>query len=119
MNQESHPDRVFPQRNGHSIGRWDNDALAVDTVGVRGITFGSVPHSDQVHVVERITAIEDGAALVNEITIADPVMFTEAVVLQQYYRAAPQDTRMLEYECTEGMWVEHERARAESALDAD
>lgn len=118
MNRDTHPERLFPQRNGHSIGHWDGDTLVIDTVGIKAITFGSVPHSDRVHVVERITAIEDGAALVNEIAIDDPVMFTEDIVLRQYYRAAPQGTRMLEYECMEGMWLEHERARSEAVRQA-
>lgn len=111
LDQPTHPARPFPQRNGHSIGRWDGDALVVDTVAIKAITFGSVPHSDRVHVVERWRALEGGAALVNEVTITDPAMYTEPVVVRQYYRAAPAGTRMLEYECTEGMWVEHEERR--------
>ncbi len=113
LDQATQPARPFPQRNGHSIGRWDGDTLVVDTTAIKAVTFGSVPHSDQVHVVERIRAIDDGAALLNEVTITDPMMYTQPVVVQQYYRAAPPDTRMLEYECTEGMWAEHEAARAE------
>ena len=88
MDQEAHPQRLFPQRNGHSIGRWEENTLVVDTVGIKAISFGSVPHSDRVHVVERIAAVEDGAALVNEITITDPVMYTDAIVLRRTYRAA-------------------------------
>jgi hypothetical protein len=112
LDQAAHPARPFPQRNGYSIGRWDGDTLVVDTAAIKAVTFGSVPHSDAVHVVERIRAIDDGMALVNEVTITDPVMYTEPIVVQQYYRAAPPNTRMLEYECTEGMWAEHEAARA-------
>jgi hypothetical protein len=108
-----HPVRAFPQRNGYSIGRWDDTTLVVDTRAIRAITFGSVPHSDQVRVIERWRVIDAGASLVNELTITDPVMFSGPVVLHQYYRRAPAGTRMLEYECTEGMWVEHERARIE------
>jgi hypothetical protein len=111
LDQAEHPARPFPQLNGHSIGRFEGDTLVVDTVGVKAVTFGSVPHSDRVHVVERIRAVDSGAALVNEVRIEDPVMYTEPVVVRQYYRAAPKGTRMLEYECTEGMWVEHLRAR--------
>jgi hypothetical protein len=107
-----HPARPFPQRNGHSVGRFEGDTLVVDTVGIKALTFGSVPHSDRVHVVERIRALDDGAALQNEVTITDPVMYTTPIVVQQYYKAAPADARMLEYECTEGMWAEHEAARA-------
>lgn len=111
LDQAEHPPRPFPQRNGHSIGRWEGDTLVVDTVAIKAIPFGSVPHSDRVRVVERIRAIDDGAALVNEVTITDPVMYTAPVVVRQYYSAAPPGTRMLEYECTEGMWVEHEERR--------
>ena len=111
LDQPTHPARPFPQRNGHSIGHWDGDTLVVDTVAIKAITFGSVPHSDHVHVVERIRALDSGAALVNEVTITDPVMYTQPVVVEQYYRAAPEGTRMLEYECTEGMWIEHEEGR--------
>jgi hypothetical protein len=111
LDQAAHPPRAFPQRNGHSIGHWEGDTLVVDTAAIKAITFGSVPHSDRVHVVERIQTIDDGAALVNEVTITDPAMYTEPVLVRQYYKRAPQGTRMLEYECTEGMWIEHEESR--------
>ncbi len=111
LGQAEHPPRPFPQRNGHSIGHWDGDTLVVDTTAIKAITFGSVPHSDRVHVVERIHAVDAGVALVNEVTITDPVMYTEPVLVRQYYKRAPQGARMLEYECTEGMWIEHEESR--------
>ena len=111
LDQPTHPARPFPQRNGHSIGHWEGDTLVVDTLAIKAITFGSVPHSDRVHVVERIRAIDEGTGLVNELTITDPVMYLKPVVVEQYYRAAPPGTRMLEYECTEGMWIEHEESR--------
>jgi hypothetical protein len=111
LDMDTHPAHPFPQRNGHSIGHWEGDTLVVDTIAIKAIAFGSVPHSDQVHVVERIQAIDDDTALLNEVTITDPVMYTEPVTVQQYYRAAPPGTRMLEYECTEGMWIEHEESR--------
>lgn len=111
LDKAEHPARLFPQRNGHSIGRWDGNTLLVDTTAIRAVTFGSVPHSDRVHVSERLAALDDGSGLVNEVTITDPVMYTEPVVVRQFYKPAPPDTRMLEYECTEGMWIEHEEAR--------
>ena len=111
MDVDELPERIFPQRNGYSTGRWDGDTLIVETRAIRAITFGSVPHSDQVQVMERWNVIDDGDSLVNELTIIDPVMYAEPIVLRQYYTRAPSGTRMLEYECTEGMWLEHERAR--------
>ena len=114
MDVDELPERIFPQRNGYSTGRWDGDTLVVETRAIRAITFGSVPHSDQVQVMERWNVIDDGDSLVNELTIIDPVMYAEPIVLRQYYTRAPSGTRMLEYECTEGLWFEHERAREQA-----
>lgn len=108
---QKHPDDLLPQRNGHSIGRWEGDVFVIDTVGIRAITYGSVPHSDQAHVVERIKKTDDGASLVNEISITDPKMFAKTVVLHQYFKAGVADSRMMEYECTESMWDDHENER--------
>jgi len=111
LDETSHPERLFPQRNGHSIGHWEGDTLIVDTSGIRAITFGTAPHSDQAHVVERIRAVDGGSALEVEVTLTDPVMYEKPIVVRRYHTAAPQDARMLEYECTEGMWIEHEESR--------
>jgi hypothetical protein len=43
-------------------------------------------------------------------------MYSEPIVVQRYYTAAPEGTRMLEYECTEGMWIEHEESRGREAF---
>jgi hypothetical protein len=108
LNQK-HPDDLFPQRNGHSVGRWEGNTLIIDTVGIRAITFGSVPHSDQAHVVERWRRIDNGQSLVNELAITDPKIYAKPIVLHQYYKAAGPDVRMTEYECTEGRWEDHEK----------
>ena len=109
-----HPEDLFPQRNGHSVGHWEGDKLVIDTIGVRAITFGSVPHSDQAHITERWQKIDNGKALVNELTIVDPKMFSKPIVLHQYYKAADADARMMEYECTEGRWEDHEKTLEQS-----
>lgn len=106
-----HPARPLPQRNGHSVGHWDGDALVIDTTGIRPIFFGAVPHSDQVHVLERLRTIDAGKTLVSEVTITDPVIYTQPIVVERYFTAAPEGTLMLEYECTEAMWIEHEESR--------
>src|SRR5690606_4236969 len=85
MDVDELPERIFPQRNGYSTGRWDGDTLIVETRAIRAITFGSVPHSDQVQVMERWNVIDDGDSLVNELTIVDPVMYAEPIVLRQLH----------------------------------
>jgi hypothetical protein len=77
-NMASHPANVAPSRAGHSIGRWDGDTLVVDTVGFApGIIAGNVPHSAQLHVVERFTLDPATMALKRDYTAEDPVNFTD------------------------------------------
>jgi hypothetical protein len=52
----AHPANVTPSADGHSIGKWENDVLVVDTVGfVPGTLVGTTPHSAKLHVVERFS----------------------------------------------------------------
>jgi hypothetical protein len=78
LNMTSHPSGVAPSRAGHSIGRWEGDTLVVDTVGFEpGILLadGRVPHSGDLHVVERFTLSEDGRALRRTYVATDPMYF--------------------------------------------
>ena len=106
-----HPARTLPQRNGHSVGHWEGNTLVVDTTAIRPIFFGAVPHTDQVHVVERLRVTDNGDTLVNEVTITDPALYTQPILVERYFTAAPEGTLMLEYECSESMWIEHEESR--------
>jgi hypothetical protein len=73
----AHPTNVAPSREGHSIGRWDNDVLVVDTVGfLPGTLLGSTPHSAQLHVVERFSVDPATTTLKREVTAEDPLYFT-------------------------------------------
>ena len=75
----AHPANVAPSREGHSIGRWDNDVLVVDTVGfLPGTLMGTTPHSAQLHVVERFTLDATNNTLKREVTAEDPQFFTAA-----------------------------------------
>ena len=55
MNAE-HPANLEPSRAGHSVGRWENDVLVVDTVGfAEGYLNPPIKNSVELHVVERFT----------------------------------------------------------------
>ena len=73
----AHPANVAPSREGHSIGRWENDVLVVDTVGfLPGTLLGQTPHSAQLHVVERFSVDPATTTLKREVTAEDPLFFT-------------------------------------------
>ena len=72
----AHPASVTPSADGHSIGKWENDVLIVDTVGFSpGTLLGTTPHSAQLHVVERFS-IDATNTLKREVTAEDPLYYT-------------------------------------------
>ncbi len=78
LGMAAHPANVAPRREGHSIGRWENDVLVVDTVGFSpGTLLGNTPHSAQLHVVERFSIDAATNALQREVRAEDPLFFTE------------------------------------------
>lgn len=104
LNDKSHPDpeELDPTYAGHSIGKWEGDTLVIDTVGIRTdvpVDFLGLPHSEKLHVVERISEKSPGV-LENEITIEDPDAFTAPWKTTMTYRYRP-DLRLQEYTCLE------------------
>jgi hypothetical protein len=80
MDGRPHPqgDALNPTYLGHSVGRWEGDTLVVDVVGFNEATwidYYGHPHTDQLHVVERISR-PDKRTLRYEATIDDPGAYT-------------------------------------------
>lgn len=80
LGMTEHPKNIEPSLTGHSIGRWDGDVLVVDTVGFApGMLNRTLPHSDQLHVVERFWLDAKTRQLRREYTARDPRFLTEPV----------------------------------------
>jgi hypothetical protein len=92
-------DDVSPGYYGHSVGRWEGDALVVDTIGVAPSVRGyqGVPHSDQMHITERIRRPNE-KTLHDQITIEDPVVLEKPVTYTLVYALVP-DYEMVEFVC--------------------
>jgi hypothetical protein len=74
MNIREHPEDIEPSRAGHSIGRWEEDVLVVDTVGfLPGVLNAPVRHSDRLHIVERFSLDPETFALTRSYVAEDPV----------------------------------------------
>jgi hypothetical protein len=69
------PGTYEPSVMGHSIGHWEGQTLVVDTRNMRASAYdrSGAPHSDQVHVVTRISR-KDANTMELAMTIDDPVM---------------------------------------------
>ena len=95
-----HPKDLDPTFAGHSIGKFEGDTLVVDTVGINEKTWldhVGLPHSDALHVVERIRRI-DHNTLQDDFTIDDPKAFTKTWTAQQIYDLKP-DWEIAEFAC--------------------
>jgi len=75
-----HPADIEPSIQGHSIGRWEDDVLVVDTVGLaehRSGNGGGIPSSSARHVVERYFLSEDGTRAIVDVFFEDPEYLAE------------------------------------------
>lgn len=80
MDGREHPAIPTPTWFGHSIGHWEGDTLVIDTVGFNDkfwLSREGVPHTTQLHTVERITRL-DFNRLEYRITIDDPGAYTNS-----------------------------------------
>jgi hypothetical protein len=78
LDQTEHPADIELSVAGHSIGRWEDGVLIVETVGfLPGIlnADGRVPHSNQLHIEERFSLAPDAVALRREYVARDPLYF--------------------------------------------
>jgi hypothetical protein len=65
-----HPATVTPSWGGDSIGHYDDDALVIDTIGIKTrpgsmIDMYGTPHSEALHVIERYRLIDADTAQAN------------------------------------------------------
>lgn len=101
--KRDHPKNLEPTWFGDSVGRWDGDTLVVDTIGFNGKTRLDTighPHSDQMHVVERISFM-DRDHLNYEVTVEDPKTFTRPWKNTRTYWRMKPGQELIEYSCEE------------------
>src|SRR5579864_9480689 len=91
-----------PTYMGHSIGKWEGDALVVDTVGFNDKTWldrDGHPHSDQLHVVERFHRV-DRSNMIIDITMEDPKALLKPWTAQLNFQLKP-NWDIMELACTD------------------
>ena len=99
-----HSDAPADSWMGWSNGHWEGETLVVDTTDFNDLSWfdrsGNF-HSDALHVVERLTAM-DKDHLNYEATIEDPKTFTKPwKISMPLYRIVEKNAQILEYKCVE------------------
>ena len=84
LGMTDHPAVTEPSHLGHSIGWFEGETLVVDTAFFEPAQWGigsGVSSSEQKHLTERFTLLDDGRRMRLEYSIEDPVYLTESVML--------------------------------------
>ena len=81
VDTETEDNDPVPTPLGHSVGRWEERSLIVETTRVNWPFFddSGLPLSESVEILEEFTLSADGSDLDYLITVTDPEIFTEAV----------------------------------------
>lgn len=102
LDGREHPKDVNddPSWTGDSIGRWEQGALVVDTIGFNDKTWLDAtgkPHSDALHVVESYRRPDLGHLEI-QYTLEDPKAFTKPYTFRRTFTLAP-GWELQEYVC--------------------
>ncbi|MEO8100811.1 MAG: hypothetical protein ABI811_24150 [Acidobacteriota bacterium] len=87
---------------GHSVGKWEDETLVIDVVGMHDVTTLDTvghPHSDQLHLVERLKRTGPDT-MSYEVTVDDPVAYTATWKQSRVFKLQPK-IELMEYVCLE------------------
>jgi hypothetical protein len=84
-----HRNDLAPTWMGDSTGHWEGDTLVVESVNFNDNTWvdrRGIPHSDQLRVEERFYRNDNGQLII-DITVNDPIAFTEPWTGRKTFKA--------------------------------
>jgi hypothetical protein len=90
---DKHSENLKPSWFGESMGRYeDGKTLVIDTIGLSTknsyIDNFRTPHTEKLHVVERLTLDSDGQRLTGIVTVEDPDTFNAPLtMMQRWFKA--------------------------------
>src|SRR6266852_5045537 len=93
-----HPDGYPSTWMGHSIGKYDGNTLVVDTADINEATWIDAlghPHSDALHLVERIRRLNHDTLEI-EVTFEDPKTYTKPWTGKKVYQLQPPNYELKE-----------------------
>jgi hypothetical protein len=100
-----HSEHLMPSYYGESVGHYEGDELVVDTIGFNDKTFlddrYNVPHTTELHVIERFRLVQDGKMLEADFTVDDPGAFNASWSGIVRYRHPGAPRPLVEEPCAE------------------
>jgi len=106
-----HSDDPDPSFDGDAVAHWEGDTLVIDVIAIDERTWNNFTgwfHSDQEHVIERVTRPSMNY-LVVQVTIEDPKVLTKSwTSAPRVWTLGHED--LLEYYCTNNQEVDQYKA---------
>jgi hypothetical protein len=102
--QHQDPDIWDPSYMGDAIAHWEGRTLIIDSSNFNAKTWlddAGLPHSDQLHVTERLQTLDHGRRLADRITIEDPTMFTHRWSARRVYQRRSDVQLQTDWVCGE------------------
>lgn len=98
LDMDEHPNDLEPSNIGHSIGRFEDGVLTIDTAAFsEGVLVGSILHTDKMTLHERVSIEEDTERLLIEWTVVDPTYYAEPLTGSQQLQSTSKE--ILQYDC--------------------
>ena len=104
-----HPKQVSPSYQGDWVGHFEGPTLVADGVGFNALTWVDaigLPHSERLHVLMRLTKVNQATGLRAIVTIEDPATFTD-VWTEAFTSEYRPDMTMYEVHCLESVRAEN------------
>jgi hypothetical protein len=100
INMGAVPANPAPNPYGISMGRWEGDTLVATTTDLDWPWFdqAGIPQSEELELIERFSISEDNRHLNYSVTVTDPSVFSEPIVLERRWLSVPGE-RLRSYEC--------------------
>lgn len=101
LNQAQHPADAVRSTMGHSIGRFEDDVLVIETAAfTSGVLTGSNVHTENLTLQERLSIQADTGRLLITWTAVDPAYYSEPVTGSQVLQRTNRE--LIPYNCTTG-----------------
>jgi len=98
LDMREHPSDILLSEMGHSIGRFEDGDLLIDTAAFSaGVLIGSTLHTDQMVLHERLSITEDTGRLLIEWTMVDPTYYAEPLTGSQELHSTNKE--LIRYDC--------------------
>ena len=102
LDTREHPTNIEPSLTGHSVGWFEDNVLVVDTIHFKAgvlVPHPGAMHTENMHVVERLSLSDDGQQLTREYEVIDPEYWKQPYSGRSIWIRT--DIPLPAYDCTE------------------